>query len=316
MSIAEELLPFLDQFPALNLTRETLGQTRAELNAMSRQAAELIEGFDQIDVSDEFIASPDVRAKLRLRLYSGGSGSDLRPGLLWVHGGGYVLGCPEMDELHLCRLAQELGALVVAVDYRLAPEHPCPAALDDCDAALGWMLENSAALRLETDSLALGGASAGGGLAAALALRARTERPGAISYQCLIYPMLDHRNVTLQSSQGREYFLWDVQMNRFAWDCYLNPNEPSRSASPFASPARAERLEGLPSAHICIGDEDLFLEESLAYAQRLQASGVAVDLEIVSGAPHGFDMLPAPMSERSIQRRLAGLARHFARVAA
>ena len=314
MSIDPQFLAFRDQLPQLDLTRENLAQTRADLNSMSKQATALIKGFDHIDVRDEFIAGPDGGGSegLRLRLYSRPGGSGARPGLLWVHGGGYILGCPEMDEPQLCRMADELGCLVVAVDYRLAPEHPYPAGLDDCDAALGWMLENAETLRVETGSLVLGGASAGGGLAAALALRARDQRPGAISYQCLIYPMLDHRNVAPADGQAREYFLWDADKNRFAWDCYLGSNDPSRSVSPFASPARAERLEGLPPAYLCIGEEDLFHEESLEYARRLRESGVAVDLEVVPGAPHAFDKLPAPLSERSLKRRLAALARHFA----
>ena len=313
MSIAPELLPFLDQFPVLDLSRENLAETRAELNAMSKQAAGLIEGFDHIDVTDEFINGGDGRERLRLRLYSRSNGSAKRPCLLWVHGGGYILGCPEMDELHLRRMADELGCLVVAVDYRLAPEHPWPAGLDDCDAALGWTLEHSGALRLDTGSLVLGGASAGGGLAAALALRAREQRPGAVSYQCLIYPMLDHRTVAPAGGKARDYFLWDPEKNRLAWDCYLGPNDASGEVSPFASPAKAERLEGLPPTYLCIGEEDLFHEESLDYARRLRESKVAVDLEIVPGAPHGFDKLPAPMSERSLKRRYAALARHFAR---
>ncbi|MCY4340573.1 MAG: alpha/beta hydrolase [Gammaproteobacteria bacterium] len=312
MGIAPELLPFLDQFPALELARESLARTRAELNKLSKQAADELEGFDHIDVSDEFIDRPRGGGKLRLRLHARSKDSGKRPGLLWIHGGGYILGSPEMDEPQLCRMADELGCLVVAADYRLAPEHPWPAALDDCDAALGWMIGNSGALRIDTGSLALAGASAGGGLAAALALRARDQRPGAIRYQCLIYPMLDHRNVTPAASQAKEYFLWDHKKNRFAWDCYLGPNDPSGDMSPFASPARADQLEGLPPAYLCIGEEDLFYQESLEYARRLRDSGVAVELEIVPGAPHAFDKLPAPMSERSLKRRFAALAQHFA----
>jgi len=310
MGIAPELLPFLDQFPALDLTRENLARSRAELNKMSRQAAAELEGFDRIDVSDDFMA--DGGESLRLRLYARSGDAGPRPGLLWIHGGGYILGSPEMDELHLCRMADELGCLVVAVDYRLAPEHPWPAALDDCDAALGWMLGNAGGLRIDTLSLAVGGASAGGGLAAALALRAREQRPGAIGYQCLIYPMLDHRNVAPAAGQAKEYFLWDHEKNRLAWDCYLGSKYPSGGVPPFASPARAVQLKGLPPAYLCIGEEDLFYEESLEYARRLRDSGVAMDLEVVPGAPHCFDKLPAPVSERSLKRRFAALAQHFA----
>ena len=311
MTIDPQLLPFLDQLPKLELTRENLMLTRQELNKMSREAAAGIEGHDHVDVTDECIAGPDGE-NLRLRLYSKRNASNTRPGLLWIHGGGYILGCPEMDELLLCRMADEIGCLIVAPDYRLAPEDPYPAALDDCDAALGWILENAGSLGVETETFVLGGASAGGGLAAALALRARDRRPDAIAFQCLIYPMLDHRNVVPASGQEKEYWLWDLEKNRFAWEAYLSPNDLSGGISEFASPARARQFEDLPPTYLCIGAEDLFYAESLEYARRLRDSGVPVDLEVVPGAPHGFDKLPAPMSEQSLQRRFRALGRHFA----
>ena len=202
MSIAPELLPFRDQFPTLELTRENLERTRHELNQMSLAAAASIEGFGHVGVADELIAGPSPNQTLRLRLYSSPDELRSRPCLLWIHGGGYILGCPEMDELLLCRMADEIGCLVVAIDYRLAPEHPYPAALYDCDAALGWILENADALSIETQSLALGGASAGGGLAAALALRCRDQRPDAITYQCLIYPNLSDARSPQRGSGG------------------------------------------------------------------------------------------------------------------
>lgn len=231
---------------------------------------------------------------------------------MWIHGGGYILGCPEMDEQLLCRKAEELGCLVVAVDYRLAPEHPYPAALDDCDAALGWILENAGELGVDPSTLVLGGASAGGGLAAALALRARDQRPGAITFQCLIYPMLDHRTGTAATESAKDYWLWGEDHNRFAWKAYLGANDLTHGVSPFASPAAATRLDGLPPTYLCIGDQDLFYEEDIDYARRLGDSGVAVELDVVPGAPHGFDKLPAPMSEQALQRRFEALSRHFA----
>lgn len=311
MSIHPQLLPFRDQFPTLELTGESLTQTRRELNRMTLETAAAVEGFDHVDVEDRRIDGPSPGQSLRLRLYSSGDSSGSWPCLLWIHGGGYILGCPEMDEQLLCRKADELGCLVVAVDYRLAPEHPYPAALDDCDAALGWILENAGELGVDASTLVLGGASAGGGLAAALALRARDQRPGAITFQCLIYPMLDHRTGTAAES-AKDYWLWGVEHNRFAWNAYLGANDLTHGVSPLASPAVADRLEGLPPTYLCIGDQDLFYEEDIDYARRLRESGVAVELEVVPGAPHGFDKLPAPLSEQSLQRRFKALAKHFA----
>ena len=312
VGIHPELLPFRDQFPTLELTGENLVPTRQELNRMTLEAAAAVEGFDHVNVEDRRIEGPSAGLSLRLRLYSSGDSSGARPCLLWIHGGGYILGCPEMDEQLLCRKADELGCLVVAVDYRLAPEHPYPAALDDCDAALGWILDNAPALGVDTKTLVLGGASAGGGLAAALALRARDQRPGAITFQCLIYPMLDHRTGTAAQEAAGDYWLWGEDHNRFAWKAYLGANDLTHGVSPFASPAAAKRLDGLPPTYLCIGDQDLFYEEDIDYARRLRENGVAVELEVVPGAPHGFDKLPAPMSEQSLQRRFKALARHFA----
>ena len=311
MSIHPQLLPFRDQFPTLELTGESLTQTRRELNRMTLETAAAVEGFDHVDVEDRRIDGPSPGQSLRLRLYSSGDSSGSWPCLLWIHGGGYILGCPEMDEQLLCRKADELGCLVVAVDYRLAPEHPYPAALDDCDAALGWILENAGELGVDASTLVLGGASAGGGLAAALALRARDQRPGAITFQCLIYPMLDHRTGTAAES-AKDYWLWGVEHNRFAWNAYLGANDLTHGVSPLASPAVADRFEGLPPTYLCIGDQDLFYEEDIDYARRLRESGVAVELEVVPGAPHGFDKLPVPLSEQSLQRRFKALAKHFA----
>jgi len=311
VSIDPQLLPFRDQFPTLELTSENLVQTRHELNRMTLETASAVEGYDHVDVEDRRIDGPSPGQSLRLRLYCGGKPQRLRPCLLWIHGGGYILGCPEMDEQLLCRKADELGCLVVAVDYRLAPEHPYPAALDDCDAALGWILENASALGVDTSTLVLGGASAGGGLAAALALRARDRRPGAITYQCLIYPMLDHRTGTSAPESAKDYWLWGAEHNLFAWNAYLGPNDLTHGVSPLASPATAQRVDGLPPTYICIGDQDLFYEEDIEYARRLRDSGVAVELEVVPGAPHGFDKLPAPLSEQSLQRRFKALSRHF-----
>ena len=311
MSIDPQLLPFLDQFPTLELTRENLVQTRHELNRMTLETVANIEGFEHVDIADRRIEGPSQGQSLRLRMYSSGSPEGLRPCLLWIHGGGYILGCPEMDEQLLCRKADELGCLVVAVDYRLAPEHPYPAALDDCDAALGWILDNASALGVDTSTLVLGGASAGGGLAAALALRAREGRPGAITFQCLIYPMLDHRTGASAPEGARECWLWGADHNRFAWAAYLGSSDSTHGVSQFASPATAKRLDGLPPTYLCIGDQDLFYEEDIDYARRLGESGVAVELEVVPGAPHGFDKLPAPLSEQSLQRRFRALSRHF-----
>ena len=201
------------------------------------------------------------------------------PALLWIHGGGYVIGSAAQDD-GLCRaFAEKLSMTVVSVDYRLAPDHPYPAALDDCWATLEWM---AAQPDINPANIAIGGASAGGGLAAALALRC-VDR-GAISpvVQLLSYPMLDDRSDKLD----RHHRLWDARSNRFGWQSYLGDADPVT-----AVPARRENLSGVAPAWIGVGTLDLFFEEDKRYAERLEDAGVPCEFVTVPGAFHGFDLV-------------------------
>jgi acetyl esterase/lipase len=206
------------------------------------------------------------------------------PALLWIHGGGYVLGRAKQDD-NLCRrFAKALGATVVSVDYRLAPEHRFPAALDDCYSALTWL---AGLPSVDPARVAIGGASAGGGLAAALALRARDDG-GAVRpvLQLMVYPMLDNRTMTRSDLQGTRYRVWSQDSNRFGWTSYLAGADPR-----IAVPARHEDLAGLPPAWVGVGTRDMFYDEDVAYAERLKAAGVPCHLEIVPGAFHSFDVV-------------------------
>ena len=208
------------------------------------------------------------------------------PAVLWIHGGGLVIGHPAQDD-DLCRdLAAEAGCLVAAVSYRLAPEHPYPAALDDCHAALAWLAERDDVV---SDRIAVGGASAGGGLAAALALRARDEGPVAPVLQLLVYPMLDDRTAARTDLDESQVRLWNTTSNDFGWRAYLGQAPGSEGVDPLAAPARADDLAGVAPAWIGVGTHDLFWDENLDYAERLEAAGVPCELETVEGAFHGFD---------------------------
>jgi acetyl esterase/lipase len=203
--------------------------------------------------------------------------------LLWMHGGCYVIGAAAQDDRLCSRFAQTLGIVVASVEYRVAPEHPYPAALDDCVAALNWL---SGQPDVDSSRIAIGGASAGGGLTAALALRLR-DQPGVQPVmQLLTYPMLDDRPAYKPDPHPERRRLMDQGMNRFGWDSYLHGVDPQH-----AVPARAASLTDLPPAWIGIGTHDLLLEENTAYAERLRKDGVACALEIVPGAFHGFDLL-------------------------
>ncbi|MGU3498235.1 alpha/beta hydrolase [Mycobacterium sp. C31M] len=202
--------------------------------------------------------------------------------LLWIHGGGYVIGSAAQDDLLCRRFAEALGATVASVDYRLAPRHPYPAGLEDCYAALTWLAGLPA---VDPGRLAIGGASAGGGLAAALALLARDRGEVSPAAQLLVYPMLDDRSVgTHLDDPGHR--LWTHESNRFGWSAYLGTADPA-----VAVPARRDDLQGLPPAWIGVGTLDLFHDEDLAYAERLRAAGVPCDVEVVEGAFHGFDQI-------------------------
>lgn len=210
------------------------------------------------------------------------------PAILWIHGGGYVLGSAAQDD-GLCRhLASAVGAVVAAVDYRLAPEHPFPVPLQDCHDALVWL-----ASRADVDRrrIAIAGASAGGGLTAALALLARERGEVRPVFQLLTYPMLDDRTTAGPSANERDLRLWNTSSNRFGWGAYLGSAPGGRGVSGLAAPARADDLSGLPPAWIGVGGLDLFAAEDMAYADRLRAAGVPCETLVVPGAFHGFDLI-------------------------
>jgi acetyl esterase/lipase len=216
-----------------------------------------------------------------VRLHRPAGASRPGPALLWIHGGGYVVGTARQDDDLCRRFARELGVTVAAVDYRLAPEHPYPAPLEDCYAALTWL---AALPAVDPARVAIGGASAGGGLAAGLALLARDRGEVKPALQLLAYPMLDDRSGS--TPQNPNYRLWGPKSNRFGWAAYLGNADPN-----VAVPARHQDLSGLPPAWIGVGTHDLFHDEDLAYAERLTAAGVPCQLEVVPGAFHGFDLI-------------------------
>jgi acetyl esterase/lipase len=203
------------------------------------------------------------------------------PALLWIHGGGYVVGNAQQDDRLCRRFSRELGITVASVDYRLAPEHPYPAPLEDCYSALTWLARLPA---VDPARVAIGGASAGGGLAAALALLARDRGEITPTLQVLAYPMLDDRSGA--GLKTPNYRLWGPKSNRFGWAAYLGNADRQ-----VAVPARRDDLSGLPPAWIGVGTHDLFHDENVAYAERLTAAGVPCHVEVISGAFHGFDLI-------------------------
>jgi acetyl esterase/lipase len=218
------------------------------------------------------------------------AGPGPRPAVLTLHGGGMCVGTAQLEIEPAARIACETGAVMVMPNYRLAPEHPFPAAFDDCMASLRWMREHCEELGIDVDRVAVFGASAGGGLTAAVAQRAFDERI-PLRAQVMIYPMLDDRTVLRERHGGRGELVWTPRSNRFAWTAYLGREPRLADAPTYAAPARRVELSGLAPAWIGIGDLDLFYEECVDYAERLAADGVACELVTVPGMYHTADGL-------------------------
>lgn len=230
-----------------------------------------------------------VTADVSVRLHRPPALPEPAPALLWLHGGGYVMGSARQEDTYCRRLAHLAQVNVIAVEYRLAPENPYPAALEDSYSALLWLARQPWA---DASRLAIGGASAGGGLAAALALLARDRNEVHPACQLLAYPMLDDR--TGRQTDHRRRIMWSANDNQQAWQWYLHTGEPGT-----AVPARRNDLAGLPPAWIGVGTLDLFLSEGERYAQRLREAGIPCHTEIVAGAYHAFDMI-RPASSPSL----------------
>lgn len=233
------------------------------------------------------------------------------PAVLYVHGGGFVLGSPEMAHDYLRDLAQALQLVIVAVDYRLAPEHPFPTPLEDCFTALQWLYDESAALGVDPRRVALMGHSAGGGLAAALALVARDRQTRPLAGLLLVYPMLDHRTGAPESPILNEtlgIIGWGREANQFCWACLHGEQTLSTRDQPLFSPALATDLARLPPSFVCVGALDLFLEEGVEFSMKLSKAGVPVELHVYPGVPHLFDFHPGQVTEQcklDVRRALA-----------
>lgn len=213
--------------------------------------------------------------------------------LLWIHGGGFVMGHPATYHDLCSRFAADLGIVVVSVDYRLAPRHPFPAGLEDCYTALAWLHDRAADLGVDPARIAIGGDSAGGGLAAVLAQLAHDRGEVPVRFQLLVYPMLDDRTVLRADHAGTGAFVWSPTSNRFGWTAYLGHAPRADEPRPYAAAARRADLAGLPPAWIGVGDLDLFLAEDVGYAGRLVAAGVPCELVVVPGMYHAADGLLA-----------------------
>ncbi|MYB22391.1 MAG: alpha/beta hydrolase [Chloroflexi bacterium] len=253
---------------------------------------------DNVSVEDHMAPGPDGAPNVMVRTYRPASLPTNAPALYYIHGGGMVLGDVAGSDPYCANVADQLNVMVASVEYRLAPEHPFPAPIEDCYAGLRWFASSADEFGIDRSRIAIGGGSAGGGLAAGLALVARDRGEVEVCFQLLVFPMLDDRNVTRSSQAIVDDRVWNRAANLAGWDAYLSGNAGGDDVSPYAAPSRATDLAGLPPAYINVGTLDLFVDEDIAYAQALLAADVPVELRVYPGAFHGSNLM-APDTEIS-----------------
>ncbi|MEU1231170.1 alpha/beta hydrolase [Streptomyces sp. NPDC005828] len=280
---------------------------------MNRAALAALPPNDRVRYEDLSVPGPAGDPEVRVRVYRPAESTDTGtlPGILYIHGGGMITGSILTDHRQVLPLVETIGAVVVSVDYRLAPEHPDPAPVEDCYAALLWMSRNASVLGVDPDRIALYGGSAGGGLAAGVALLSRDRGGPRPAFQMLPYPMLDDRNTTPSSHEITDIGIWDRAANIQGWQALLGDRFGTDEVSPYAAPARADDLSGLPPTYLDVGDLDLFRDEDLVYANRLMQAGVPVELHVYPGGIHAGELLApdAELSARITGYRMSALDR-------
>lgn len=303
------------QFPQVDIT-DALG-TRATIERLRQAMA--VAGFerptdDRIEEIDRLIPGPDGAPDIPIRIYMPKDRADPGSGFVNFHGGGFIIGDLESEHPRCLAMAAGGGAVAVGVDYRLAPEHPLPAAAEDCYAALRWVADNAEELKIDPKRIAVGGGSAGGNLSAAVALMARDRGGPDIAFQMLIYPVVDDCCDTPSMKAGAGLYIWDTQNTLDMWDQYVGPDRDD--VSPYAAPARASDLSGLPPAYVVTCEHDPLRDEGIVYAMRLMAAGVPVELHNYPGTVHGFDFLtPSDLSTRAVKESVEAFRRAMHRAA-
>jgi acetyl esterase/lipase len=293
MSIANvdpELRPGLDAYLSANRTYDAEG-----LRAYREQISGYLKAAPKfrppsVLVDDVSIPGPGGHGELALRVFRPAT-SETVPAVYWMHGGGMMVGTMDMDDAFLVRMVDRLKLAAVSVEYRLAPENPDPAPLDDCFTGLQWVVDHADEFAIDRERIAVAGISAGGGLAAGLALQARDRGAPHIAFQLLLAPMLDDRISTPSSTAYPQGIVWNSEANRQGWTALLGDRRGTDAVSTYAAPARAVDLAGLPAAFIDVGEVETFRDECIDYAQRLADTGVSTEFHLYRGAVHGFDTM-------------------------
>jgi acetyl esterase len=291
-----ELEAFIPFFPEVDLT----DPVAARKNLADLAAAVPAPDTARLDIEDAVApGDPDVPVRIYRPHQAQGA-------IVWLHGGGWVMGDLDTEHTAAARVADGSGAVVISVSYRRAPEHPFPAALDDAYAVLAWTAGHAAELGIDPERIAVGGHSAGGGLAAAVALRARDQQGPPICFQLLNQPALDDRQQTWSHRNFTSTPWMNSEKIAATWRHYLG----SATATPYAAPARAADLSGLPAAYVATAEFDPLRDEDIGYALRLLEAGVSVELHQWPGTFHGSQaIMSADVSQRQLAEAFAALRR-------
>jgi len=295
--VDREIAPIIDLFPRVDLDAAPIAQIRAK-------AAETYSFLPPPVIAPERLFVPSIHGgpDIMVFLYRPAETRAGGGAILHIHGGGMVMGSVAQMQAGPAALAAAAGVPVASVEYRLAPEHPFPAPQEDCHSALTWLSGQAETLGFDANRIVVAGESAGGGLAAALAIMARDLGGPAIAGQLLTYPMLDCRtggDACPYDNPATGEFIWTRASNRFGWRALRGSYKADDERRGWFSPSLAGDLAGLPPAYIATGSLDLFFDENLDYARRLVAAGVPVDLHSYAGAIHAFNAIPdAALSQR------------------
>jgi acetyl esterase/lipase len=301
--IDPELAAFVEAMPVFDLNDPVAA--RAGFEAMLAEMARDLPQAALLDIDDRLVPGWEGEPEVKVRVYRPkGAGAPV-PGVLMIHGGGFIVGSVETEHIGAAMTAADLGVVVVSVDYRLAPEHAYPAAVHDCYAALRYLHSEAAALGVDPGRVAVMGASAGGGLAAGTALLARDQGGPDLCFQLLHIPELDDRLETPSMQAFVDTPVWNRPLAAQSWQAYLGELAGSSEVPVYAAPARATDLRGLPPAYVSTAENDPLRDEGIAYALALLRAGVSVELHQFPGTFHGSALVMTAAVSRRAQQESA-----------
>jgi acetyl esterase/lipase len=298
--IDPELAALVDLLPDIDLTDPVAA--RAAFEAMLASIRSEIPGIETLDIEDRLVPGWEGEPEVGVRIYTPKGATGAVPGIVLMHGGGFIIGSVEAEHVGAAMMAIATGAVVVSVEYRLAPEHPFPAGLHDCYAALSYVAHEAGALGIDPWRLAVCGTSAGGGLAAATALLARDLGGPALCFQMLHIPELDDRLDTHSMRTFVDSPVWNRPLAVLSWKAYLGAAADADDVPAYAAPARATDLTGLPPAYISTAENDPLRDEGILYGLRLLQAGVSVELHQFPGTFHGSALVTTAAVSRRAQK--------------